>query len=297
MLPEIERFNKWLRRKSPHASTPLHYTSDLKLFFAWLGKTPAEVQVHDVDAFMEHCQQAGHAIATVNRRLAAIRSFYDFLAVESDQAPPNPVLPKRHYVRRRQHLPRDVQDGDVARLFAVISAPRDRAIFLLMLRCGLRVGEVRNLSLDDLYLQPAPTCLPRLWLHGKGGAQRVVYLSSQPLAALLAWLALRPRVTDPAVFLNRFGHRLTVTGIQDRPAAYCHQAGLHLTCHQLRHTLGRHLTEARVPITTIQRLLGHARLRTTELYLQISDAQVQAEYDTAMAEVSRHLPLEEDSDG
>jgi site-specific recombinase XerC len=161
-----------------------------------------------------------------------------------------------------------------------------------MLRCGLRVGEVRNLSLPDLYLDPAFGSLPRLWLNGKGGSQRVVYLSSQPLAALQVWLQIRPQVLDEAVFLNRFGRRLTVTGIQKRLMKYCQAAGLWITCHQLRHTFGRHLTEARVAVTSIQRLLGHARLRTTEIYLHISDAQVQADYDTAMQEIARRLPLD-----
>jgi integrase len=154
------------------------------------------------------------------------------------------------------------------------------------------VGEVRNLSLPDLYLEPAQGSLPRLWLHGKGGKQRVVYLSSQPLAALHVWLDIRPKTKAEAVFLNRFGQRLTVTGIQDRLAHYCRQAGLWFTCHQLRHTFGRHLTEARVPVTTIQRLLGHAHLRTTEAYLHISDSRVQADYEAAMQQVCKTLPLQ-----
>jgi integrase/recombinase XerC len=162
-----------------------------------------------------------------------------------------------------------------------------------MLRCGLRVGEVRNLSLNDLFLEPAFGSLPRLWLHGKGGRQRVVYLSSQPLAVLQVWLAVRPKVDDQAVFLNRFGQRLSVTAIQKRLGVYCRKAGLWVTCHQLRHTFGRHMTEARVPVTVIQRLMGHARLRTTEVYLHISDSQVQEDYETAMREVLRRMPLEE----
>jgi len=101
MLPEIVRFNKWLRRRSPHATTSVEYTKDLRLFFDWVGKPPNEVTLRDVDAYIEHCQtDLGHAIATVNRRLAAIRSFYHFLDVESDDAPPNPVLPKRHLVQK-----------------------------------------------------------------------------------------------------------------------------------------------------------------------------------------------------
>jgi site-specific recombinase XerC len=160
MLPEIVRFNKWLRRRSPHATTSVEYTKDLRLFFDWVDKPPNAVTLRDVDAFIEHCQtDLGHAIATVNRRLAAIRSFYHFLDIESDDAPTNPVLPKRHFVRQGRHLPRDVEDADIAQLFAVIESVRDRAMYLLMLRCGLRVAEVRDLSMGDLYLQPTPGSL------------------------------------------------------------------------------------------------------------------------------------------
>ncbi len=292
MLPEIERFQHWLRRKSPHASTQIHYASDLHLFFTWVGKTPQEIKPQDVDAFIEHFQQCGHAIATINRRLASLRAFYHFLAIESDEAPRNPVIPKRHFIRQGLRLPRDIEEPRLESLFAVIQKPRDRAMFLLMLRCGLRVGEVRNLRLIDLYLQPNPGSLPRLWLHGKGDKQRVVYLSSQALTALQNWLDIRPITKDQAVFLNRFGHQLTITGIQDRLAHYCHKVGLWVTCHQFRHTFGRQMAEARIPATSIQRLLGHARLRTTEIYLHISDQQVQGDYDTAMQQILRRLPLE-----
>ena len=67
MLSEIVRFNKWLRRKSPHATTHIHYTNDLELFFTWADKVPPDVTLHDIDAYIEHCQELGHAIATVNR--------------------------------------------------------------------------------------------------------------------------------------------------------------------------------------------------------------------------------------
>jgi site-specific recombinase XerC len=296
MLPEVDRFNKWLRRKSPHTTTAVHYTSDVQLFFKWANQPPDAITLREVDAFIEHCQREGHSIATINRRLASLRAFYHFFEVERDDAPRNPVLPRRHFIRQGRRLPRDVEDALMQQLFIVITPPRDRAMFLLMLRCGLRVGEVRNLTLNDLYLQPAPGSLPRLWLHGKGGGQRVVYLSAQALAALKAWLAARPNVEDQAVFLNRFGRRLTVTGIQDRLARYCRAAGVWITCHQFRHTFGRHLAEARVPVTSIQRLFGHARLRTTELYFHISDSQVQADYEAAMRDMARRLPLNPSGD-
>ena len=292
MLPEIERFQKWLKRKAPHTSTQIHYTNDLELFFAWIHKPPNEVTIHDIDLFVDYCHQRGRAFTTINRRLAALRSFYHFLTVESELAPRNPVIPKRHFVRIGRQLPRDIQEPVIEKLFSLISGPRDRAMFLLMLRCGLRVGEVRNLSLNDLYLDPAFGSLPRLWLHGKGGGERVAYLSAQPLAALRVWLDIRPNTQDEAVFLNRFGQRMSVTAIQKRLGVYSRQAGTWVTCHQLRHTFGRHLTEARMPVTSIQRLLGHARLRTTEIYLHISDSQVQEDYEAAIAQICSTLPLE-----
>jgi site-specific recombinase XerC len=247
---------------------------------------PAAITIGDVDAYITHCQEQGHAIATINRRLTALRSFYQFLATEIDNPPSNPVLPRRHFIRQGYGLPRDVTDDTLDQLFAVITAPRDKAIFLLMLRCGLRVGEIRRLSLADLDLQPPSGQLPRLWIHGKGGQQRVVYLSPQTLTALNDWLVIRPKRPDPAVFLNRFGHRLSVTGIQKQLARYCRQAGIWLTCHQLRHTFGRHLTEAQVPVTTTQRLLGHAQLRTTQIYTHLSNRQAQAEFDAATVQIA-----------
>jgi site-specific recombinase XerD len=300
MLSEIEGFQKWLRRRAPHSSTHIHYSSDLKIFFSTCSKSIAEVTMKDVDQYIEDCQEKGHAIATINRRLAALCSFYRFLAMMSDEAPTNPVRPRRHFIHQGKRLPRDVSDGDLARLFAVIDSLRDRAMFLLMLRCGLRVGEVRNLSMSDLYLYSISGNLPRLWLHGKGDRERVVYLSSQAMTALEAWLEMRPNGKEQAVFVNRSGKRLTVTGIQLQLASYCQRAEvstgyapLWVTCHQLLHTFGRHLVEARVPVTTIQRLLGHARIRTTETYLHISDQQVQADYEAAMEQIMERLSLTE----
>ena len=133
MLVEIEQFAKWLRRKSPHTTTAVHYTNDLELFFAWIDKPPDQITLRDVDAFIEHSQQQGHSIATVNRRLAALRSFYHFLEIENDTARPNPWYgPNVTSIRQGRRLPRDVQDAEIEKLFAVISDPRDRAMFLLM---------------------------------------------------------------------------------------------------------------------------------------------------------------------
>jgi integrase/recombinase XerC len=289
MFPEIERFSRWLRCRSPHATTHVHYTSDVRLFFDWVAKPPAAVTLRDVDAYVAYCRGLGHAAATVNRRLAALRTFYRFLSIESDDAPANPVLPSRHFVRKGRRLPRDSPDINVEKLFSAITSPRDRAMFSIMLRCGLRVCEVHRLSVDDLCLQPTSHNPPHVWVHGKNDAWRTVYLSPQVIAALQAWLAVRPAVQDPAFFLSRYGRRLSIAGIRARLAHCCYRAGVWITCHQLRHTFGRHMVEAGMPVTSIQRLLGHRRLRTTQTYLYLSSRQVQAEYDAAMARVSGWL--------
>lgn len=289
MFPEIEKFKKHLRRQHPHTTTHRHYTSDLRLFFTWANKPPTKITISDIDAYIAHCQEQGHAIATINRRLAALSAFYRFLQLNGTTPPVNPVIPRRHFVHQGRRLPRDVDEARLEKLLTIVTSPRDRTMFLLMLRCGLRVGEIRQLSMIDLDLQPAPGFLPRLWVKGKGGKQRVVYLSQQALTALKEWLAVRPTGSDPAVFLNRFGCRLSVAGIQKRLAKYCRQAGIWLTCHQLRHTFGRHLTEAQVPVTTTQRLLGHAQLRTTQIYTHLSNRQAQAEFDAAMAHIAGWL--------
>ena len=131
MITEVQQFNKWLRRRSPQSTTPIHYTNDLHLFFDWADKPLEQITVRDVDRYVAHGQELGHAVATVNRRLAALRSFYAFLALMNDDAPDNPVIPKRHFVRQGRQLPRDVEDQLLARFFAQIESARDRCIFLL----------------------------------------------------------------------------------------------------------------------------------------------------------------------
>ena len=251
-----------------------------------------DITLRDVDNYIEYGQQTrGYKTSTLNRKLAAIGSFYDFLAFDLDNPPANPVIPKRHYLKRGEHLPRDVEDATLTQLFAVVTSPRDRAMYLLMLRCGLRLDELRNLSLSDLYLKPTSGLLPRLFVRGKGNKERVAFVSDQALNALQVWLSIRPPVSDDAVFLNRFGRRYSTTGIRRHLGRYCDRAGLWLTSHQFRHTFGRHLIEHRVPVTTVQRLLGHARLETTQLYVHINDTLVMKDYATAMDDIAGRLPL------
>ena len=109
------------------------------------------------------------------------------------------MIPRRHYLREPQRLPRPVKEDDLRDFFAVIEDARDRAMFILMLRCGLRISEVASLLLADLYLDEAS---PRLVVHGKGSRERAVYLSPQAERALRRYLAERPPARSDFVFLS-----------------------------------------------------------------------------------------------
>ncbi len=278
MLAEIERFVNWVRRRNAAARTWRDYRYDLQQFAAAVGDLPLnQVSFHEVDHFINVQKALGHQPGTINRRLAAIASLFAFFSDEDDHLV-CPVLPRRHNLREAQRLPRPVQQEDLRRFFAVIQSPRDRAMFLLMLRCGLRISEVACLRLNDLYL--SEPC-PRLVAHGKGSRERSVYLSPQAERALKAYLAERPPVACEFVFLSYQLHGLSTTAIHKRLMGYRAQAGVQLTAHRLRHSFANDLLSADAPVTTIQKLLGHRWLETTQIYVAANDRQVQADYYAA----------------
>jgi site-specific recombinase XerD len=200
----------------------------------------------------------------------------------------NPV--KRNYnLRLAKPLPRYLREEQVLRLFTQIESGRDRAIFTLMLRCGLRVEEVANLTL-------AAVDLPRAQLFiyaGKGGKDRVVYLSSDALKMLSRYLKKRPSSRAKKVFLVEKGtykdKPLSVRGIQKRMEYYANKAGLKVSCHQLRHTMATQLLNADADLVIIQDLLGHSQIRTTQRYCKVSNLKVQRDYHKAIGKVmQRH---------
>jgi len=223
-----------------------------------------------------------------------MRMWFEFLAErahdEREAGMSNPVHPRRHYLRPAEPLPRDLTDGQIQRLLAVISWPRDRALVLLMLRAGLRVGEVQRLHLDNCLFAQHAQQRSRLRVLGKGRRERMVYLATDAEAALLDWFAVRAPSASLRVFLNRWGQPLTITGIQVKVAAYGRRAGFQVSCHQLRHTFARQLVEVGTPVTTVQRLLGHRSLRSTQRYLSLADPIVHRDYDAAMARLLPDSP-------
>jgi integrase/recombinase XerC len=278
MLTEIEAFLNRLRMRSPQAKTWRDYKCDLALFIQVIGDRELEtIHPQEIDNFVKAQIDRGYKPATVNRRLAALVSFYRYLAAEGKTLH-CPVLPRRHYLREPQRLPRPVNEHDLRKFFGAVADVRDQAMFTLMLHCGLRIGEVSALQLTDLYLGEMPS---RMIVHGKGSRERTLYLSSETGQVLQAWLAHRPSARDQHVFLSYQHKKLSTTSIGKRIRQVCMASGVDLTAHRLRHSFADHLLSAGMPITSIQKLMGHRYVETTQTYAAANDKQVQADFYTA----------------
>ena len=278
MVKEIHAFVNWLRRRNPNARTWRDYRFVLHRLRSVTGdKPPQAVTVQEIDDFVTLLVRQGLQPATINRHLATVISFYNYLAWD-DPRIACPVHFQRHFLRKPQRLPRAVPTPVLQEFFAVIEDTRDRAIFLLMLRCGLRISEVTRLRLQDLYLRDRP---PRLLVRGKNSKERSVYLSDQAAFALRRYLVERPASTSEALFLNYKGDKLATIGVQKRLEKYRAAAGVQITAHQLRHNFANDLVAAEVPVTSIQKLMGHAWLATTQTYIEANDPRVRRHYVAA----------------
>ena len=278
------RFERYLKRRFGQSSTPNHYLNDLRIFTKIVGnKEPESTTSKDIDTFVEKQLAECLSVATINRRLASLRSFFEFLAAENPDRPwPNPVVPSRHRLKRGSRLPRDVSDEDIAKIIAVLKSARDRAMFGLMIGAGLRVGEVASLQLVNIEEPIDSHQMAKLIVCGKGGQERVVWLTHALWDALQDWLRERPAVEFDAVFLNWRGKPISVNGIEYVLAQYCQKAGVTLSCHRLRHTFARRLVENGMSVDSLAKLLGHRQLQTTQRYIDGADPTVRSDFAMAM---------------
>lgn len=286
----IINYRRSLKRRNYSKYTIRNYMSTLKQFIIWLD-VPIEAVTHKrLVGFIDHLLGRRLKPKTINCYLDSIRGFYDYLICEEQVEMQNPVK-LGDTLRMSRPLPRFLRDEQVRALFAQIDDPRDLAIFKLMLRCGLRVEEVAKLSLAAVDLKRAQVFV----YHGKGAKERVVYLSKDAYQAVLAYLKVRPYSRAKSLFLvnkGRFrGQPLNVRGIQHRMKYYSKKAGFKVTSHQLRHTMATQMLNADADLVTIQDLLGHAYIRTTERYCRVSNQKVRRDYYEAMDKViERHRP-------
>jgi site-specific recombinase XerD len=259
----------------------------LKHFVLWLDLPVEQVDKHKISAYIDYLLAKRLSPKTINCHLGVIRGFYRYLQKEEDREVINPVS-KGRSLRLARPLPRHLRDEEVVLFFRSVKSRRDRALFMLMLRCGLRVEEVASLSLDAIDYRQS-----RLFVYnGKGGKDRVVYISSDASEALAEYLRIRwPTTRERKVFLVEKGRcrgkPISVRGIQKRIELYAKECRIDVSCHQLRHTMATQLLNADADLVTIQDLLGHTRIKTTQRYCRVSNLKVQRDYHRAMQEVMK----------
>ena len=284
MIHVIINFRRHLKRRNFSPHTVKYYLNIIKQYVIWLDVPLEQATVEKVDAYIDYLHRKRMHPASINLYLVIIRVFYDYLRYEERVDLTNPVKRNRR-LRVPKPLPRSLRDQEVERLFGVIKGKRDIAMFKLMLRCGLRVEEVSNLSLGDIDLKKRRILVQQ----GKGRKDRVVYISDDAHDALVAYLKIRSHYRVKKVFLvekgTYKGQPISVRGIQKRIEYYAKKTGLKVSCHRLRHTMATQLLNAEAEVETIQDLLGHNWITTTQRYCKVSNLKVQRDYFKAMRNV------------
>jgi integrase/recombinase XerD len=267
------------------------YRSDLLQFGEFLdrhGMSVAETTHGDLAAFISELAATPppKAPATLGRKVACLRSFYRHLRREGT-IEHDPTADLRG-PRKSQRLPRVLSRDDVVRLLSEPKgteplALRDRALLEVMYACGLRVSEAISLELADVDLEEAMVCA-----RGKGSKERLVPIGRQAVAALRAYRqrsrpALLAGKVESRLFLNRRGSPLTRQGLYKIVQGHARGAGLQarMSPHTLRHSFATHLLAGGCDLRSLQEMLGHADLATTQLYTQLSAERLKDAYFSA----------------
>jgi integrase/recombinase XerC len=294
MQKELSQFLQYLRVErgaSPH--TIKSYREDLTALAEYLadadGKSPApgSITTTELRGFVSALHEAGYAKASIARRLASVRSFLRFGQREG-WSKANPAKALRN-PRKSHKLPHYLSNDDVGKLLTApqgeaAMAIRDRAILETLYSAGLRVSELVGLTDGDIDF---PAGIIRV--RGKGKRERLSPIGSYATMALKNWLSVRklaPREKqgrEAPVFTNKFGTRLTTRSVARMLEKYLKVTGLDLRTspHTLRHSFATHLLDRGADIRSVQELLGHKSLVTTQIYTHVSTANLRAAYEKA----------------
>jgi integrase/recombinase XerC/integrase/recombinase XerD len=280
----LVEFDRDLRRRGLAERTRRAYGVDLGQFVEWIGdRAPGEVRHRDVRRYGAGLSAGGAAPATVARKLAAVRGLFDFL-VRTERVGQNPAdlvsSPKRE-----QKLPRVLSGEQMRTMLERIPARtplelRDRAMLELAYSCGLRCEEIVDLDAASIDFEEG-----QLRVLGKGSKERLLPVGEPAQRALRAYLdrARRALATDPraaALFLSKSGRRLSSSDVTRRLALWVREAALAagVSPHALRHSFATHLLEGGADLRTIQELLGHASISTTQIYTRVDAARLRDAY-------------------
>jgi site-specific recombinase XerD len=259
--------------------------SSIKQFVLWLDIPVEAVTYEKIAAYIDYLLDKGMNPQSINSNLYRIRGFYDFLHYERGLPLKNPVR-RRCGLRLPKPLPKYLRDEDVDTFFSVIKKTRDYAMFRIMLRCGLRVEEVANLTLEAIDLKKQQVIV----FNGKGKKDRVTYISNDAQQALLRYLEQRSPSRVKKIFLvekgTYKGKPISVRGIKKRMEYYEKKSAVEISCHRLRHTMATQMLNADTTLVTLQALLGHDNITTTERYSKLYSAKVKRDYFKAMSVIT-----------
>jgi len=255
-----------------------------------IGRAILATEPLDVRGFLAMLRNHGYSKATIARKLAALRSFYKFLVrIGAVEASPVSVI---RTPRQDRRLPKCL---DVEQVEALLTAPdvttllgaRDRAILETIYSAGLRISEVVALNVQDL-----DEFSEALRIRGKGKKERLVPLGTKAVEAIEAYLSLRVSSglgPQEALFLNKFGRRLSDRSIRRKLDKYLLTAGIdvHISPHVLRHSFATHMLNAGADLRSVQEILGHESLSTTQIYTHLTTRRLKEVYDGAHPLASR----------
>ena len=282
----LSAFDRDMLARSLAERTRKAYGVDLGQFVEWAGGRglePGKVRHRDVRRYGAGLSSGGASAATVARKLAAVRGLFDFL-VRSERVGQNPAdlvsSPKRE-----QKLPRVLSGEQVRTLLERIPARtplelRDRAMLELAYSCGLRCEEIVNLERDSYDFESE-----QLRVLGKGSKERLLPVGEPAQRALRRYLdkgrhALSGEPSETALFLSKSGRRLSNSDVSRRLALWVREAALAagVSPHALRHSFATHLLEGGADLRSIQELLGHASISTTQVYTRVDAARLREAY-------------------
>lgn len=279
MHPSVNAFLNHMRaERNASVHTLRSYEEDLELFCRFLGESqgdgadPTLADAGRLRRYSSWLNGRGYAASTIARRLASLRSFYRYQRRQG-VVPGDPAGGLRN-PKQPQRLPQLLRVEDVIRLLDAIPTAdplgvRDRAMFETLYGGGLRVGELVGLNLDDI---DADQGLIRV--RGKGRRERLCPIGRMAMTWIGHWRAVRRprRLDEPAVFLNRFGDRLTTRSVGRLLEAHLAGLGFHggASPHTLRHSFATHLLDRGADLRSVQELLGHRNLTTTQIYTHVT---------------------------
>ncbi len=256
------------------------YTREVKDFILWLqrsGMAASSIMAESVSDYIifRQSQDCSLSARTVSKILSTLKSYFEFI-IQIGQRKDNPVR-LLDMPRLAKHLP-EVMTIDEVDLFlqeincSTVSGIRDRALFELIYSCGLRVSEAVGLLVSDLYFEEG-----LIKVRGKGGKERLIPLGERAEYWLKTYLVEgRPGFSRPgkivqSLFLNRLGNGLSRKGMWKRFKETAERAGVSGKIHTLRHSFATHLLQGGADLRSVQELLGHSDISTTQIYTHVNN--------------------------